>query len=280
MYITASMVPAILGLHKSVTPQAALRQLVRNYHGAPPEWERTVIEEWDEFQRPNAVFEYMGVTGQAIHDAERFVDGAFVATPDGFIQEQGREDWGVIKIRTPFHRRDISDASGFDSLLEQDRFYAQMQIEMLCTGTKWGIFYQWAPKCYCLEYVEFNEDWVRENKRQLSIFFHGELLPSIQNPADHLAPKRKSFDNAKLRRLISEIDDAREQIAQASAHLEGLMVSLSLQAKGDRTVVCGRNLTKHVRPGPIDVEKLIKNHLPDVDVSPYRGPSKIEWELS
>lgn len=280
MYITASMVPAILGLHKNMSPEAALRQLVRGYHHAPPEWERTVIEEWDEFQRPNAVFDFMGITGQAIHDADRFFEGIFTATPDGFIQSDARDDWGVIKIRTPFHRREAREPSEFEELAEQDRFYAQMQIEMHCTGLLWGAFYQWAPRTHRLEFVEFDPQWLAENRTELERFYFRDLRQGIEAPADHLAPKRKSFDNAKLRRLIAEIDDAREQIAQASAHLEGLMVSLSLQAKGERTTVCGRKLTKIVKPGAVDVEKLIENHLPGFDVSPYRGPSKIEWELS
>lgn len=51
-------------------------------------------------------------------------------------------------------------------------------------------------------------------------------------------------------------------------------------ANGCNAEICGRKLTKVEKKGSVSYAKVVKDHCPKVDLSPYTGAPSTYWKLS
>lgn len=271
--VTASMVGAILGVAPYMTRDDAMRRMVRDYHGAEPEFTGNVATAWGTQNEDGARFEFTLSTGIAVEQCGFFTrDDWAGASPDGLTSDRG-----LIEIKCPFGLKDKEDPK-FKTAEEQQHYYAQMQFQMWVTGKPFTHFWQWTPKGTRHEIVYYNIRWVLENLPKLRAFY-SEYLKEIGNP-DHLQPRRKVVETVNARKLLDEYDDLALSIEFAEARKNEIMAELEKMADGRDSLIWGRKFTKVEKAGSVSYAKVVKKKLPDLDLTPWTGKPSQYWKLS
>lgn len=273
--LTGSNVGAALGLNPWKTPDDLIRQMVREYHGAEPEFTGNAATEYGNLHEPLAVMEYMGKTGLHPEETGFHVHPEYDwlgASPDALI-----EDDGILEVKCPFGLRNKKGEDlVFKTAEEQPHYYAQIQVEMACTGREKAHFYQWTKHGDSLEVVPFNLQWWEENLFKLREFYEW-YLSEIDNPI-HLEEKQKEINTFLTQKLIQEWDTLSATIDDAEARKKEIMAELVKIAKGRDAVLWGRKLTKVERKGNIQYTKIPE--LKGLDLEQYRGKPSEYWRLS
>lgn len=166
--ITGSVSGAILGLNPYMTPEAVMRRLVRDYHGQESEFTGNIATEYGQNHEPLALIDYINKTGNAVDEVGFFVHPVYDwlgASPDGIVNNET-----VLEIKCPFSLRNEL-LPQFKSIESQPHYYAQLQLEMACTGKEQAHFYQWNQYADSLEIVPFNQQWFNDNLPKLKAFY-------------------------------------------------------------------------------------------------------------
>lgn len=270
--LTGSNVGAALGLNPWKDHRDLVREMVREYHGAEREFKGNVATEYGTMHEPGATVEYELETGNKVQECGFFALGDFWgASPDGLIGDDG-----LIEIKCPYGQRDKNPPQ-FKSIYEQPHYYAQIQMELKCTGRKWCHFYQWSMHGTNLETVYFDPDFFREHEYALEDF-RSFYEQELKNP-DHLKPKRKQIESAKASQLVEEYNDLQDAIDHATARKKEVMAELVELAGEQNADICGKKLTKVEKQGSVSYAKVVKDHLPKLDLEPYRGKPTEYWML-
>jgi putative phage-type endonuclease len=268
--ITGSSVGAILGLSPFMKPDDVMRNMVREYHGAESEFKGNAATEWGVFNERGAAREYEMETGNKVQECGFITRGDWLgASPDGLI-----EDYGLVEFKCPYSMR--KGESRFKTAREQMHYYAQMQFQLYVTGRDYCDFYQWAPHGTRLEVVHVDSSFINENLPKLKAFYDA-FLQERDNPARHLAPKRLELSAPQI---IAEYDDTVEAIRLYEERKKELVDRLVELSDGRDAVFGDRKLTYVKKAGSVSYAKVVKDHLPGVDLEPYRGSPSEYWSLS
>lgn len=268
--ITGSRVGAILGLSPFNKPKDVMRAMVRDYHGAESEFVGNIATNYGTANEPAATFDFELETGLNVDETGFHVHQEHVwlgASPDGFIGDDA-----LIEIKCPFSKRESAD---FVSYVEQPHYYAQMQIEMYCTGRKLCHFFQWSPLGTMTEIVEFSQAWINENLPKLKAFYD-EYLIEIKSPDKHLSDlvQTKEADS-----LVKEYLAAKTAMEAAKERMDEAKEKIIAIADGKKANVSGLLVFKTDRQGAIAYAKAIKDLMPDADLEAYRGKSTEYWTV-
>lgn len=269
--ITASSVGAILGHAPYATRDDVMRRMVREYHGAPEEFEGNIATEYGTRNEAGALTEYVMETGNDVEQIG-FVTREHWAgcSPDGLIGENGG-----LEIKCPFGLRK-DEAPAFKTLKEQPHYYDQIQFSLWVTGRKWWDFYQWSPNGTMLERVEVDELWQGFSLPHLRQF-HAEYVDERKTPDVHLEPKRPIIDTPEAHRIMAEYDQICEALDRAEERKKELLADMVKIAGEKNVVFAGRKLTKTEKAGAIAYAKAVKALIPDADLEPYRGKPSSYW---
>lgn len=269
--ITASMVGAILGHAPNLTRAGAMRRMVRDAHGAEPEFTGNIATEYGVHNEPGALAEYQMEVGNKV-DAVGFIvrEDWAGCSPDGLIGNHCG-----LEIKCPFGKRK-DEVPQFKPLAEQPHYYDQVQFSLWVTGRKYWHFYQWSPRGTILETVYPDQKWQDENLPKLRQFY-AEYLHECANPAPHLEARRLEIDTLEAARIIAEYDQLTEAIENAEARKKELLAEMVRQTGGKDAVFAGRNLTKIVKQGSVSYAKAIAELLPDADLGKWRGKPSEYW---
>ncbi len=270
--ITGSRVGAILGLNPWATPESVMRDMVREYHGAPSEFTGNAATAYGSFHEQFALQDLQEILGKEIKecgDNEVFSihpqHDWLGATPDGRVGPFG------VEIKCPYSKRDDIEPS-FKSAKEQMHYYAQMQYEMACAGTEMVYFFQWSKNCHIVEQVHLDQKFIDETMGILEDFYNRYLI-EIENPA-HLEPlvieipHHLAADEYKIAR--GDMEAAKEKMEAAKAQLVEL-------AGGKKAKIAGLTVYEVEKKGSVSYAKVVKEHCPGVDLEPYRGKSSKYW---
>lgn len=276
--ITGSMVGAILGVNPYMTPEDAMRTMVREALGAEREFTGNVATEWGSHHEEGAEFEYTLLTGRTVTECGFFeYEDWLGASPDGLLG-----DGGVLEIKCPFGIRN-DEAPTFKRIKEElPYYYAQVQIEMLCTDRSYCHFYQWTPHGEDLQTINACEEWRAENIPLLKMFYEDFLL-ELKN-GEHLQPKRPKLNKRDAVLLVEEIDDLDEALERAKLRRAEAMAEL-VELAGNRDVeINGRKLTSVKKAGSISYSKIVKKLRPkgltDKYLDKFRGKPSSYWKLT
>lgn len=271
--VTGSNVGAILGLNPWRTADDVLRQMVREYHGAPRDFTGNAATEYGSFHEDGAIAEFTMEHGLKVEPCGFFVHPEhdwLGASPDGLIGEDG-----VFEVKAPYSKRYSSE---FNPLDEQPHYAAQVQIEMACAQRTLCHFYQWSPKGTKLEEVKIDHSFLEWAIPELKSFYD-RFLSEIDNK-EHLEPKRKKIDSMMAEKLVQEYDELTDTVERSTQRKKEILEALVALAKGRDSDVCGKKLTRVHRKGSISYAKLVKDHCPNVDLAPYTGKPSEYWKLS
>lgn len=272
--VTGSVAGAILGLDPNTSREAALRRLVRDWHGAEPEFSGNIATRHGQAHEDGATFDFIMETGLDVTPVGflRYEDW-LGASPDGMTS-----DGGVLEVKVPFGKRNDT-APVFKTLAEQPHYYAQVQVEILCANASHAWFWQWSAHGTKLERVEIDQAWRDENLPRLKQF-HAELMDAIRTPDEHLAPRRVVIDTLAASRLLREWDEMAEAEDRARERKAAILDELVLMAGNSDAEVCGRKLTRVNRAGAISYAKALAELAPGADLEKWRGQPSSSWRLS
>jgi len=272
--ITASAVGSIMGLAPYSTRADVMRRMVREYHNAPSEFNGNAATEYGTFHEEGAISEFCMETGLKVEPAP-FVPLTdwLGASPDGYVSD-GR----LIEVKCPYGLRKGGE---FKSINDQKHYYAQIQLQMLCTGRDECYFFQWSPHGAKTEIVKFDNDFYLEMYNQVSIFYTEYLIErELPTAEKYLNDKtKKVFDESELTEMMNEyqaLNRSKEQIEERQKELLNGLVALTDEKGGS---IAGHTLYKTEKQGAISYSKAIKELLPSADLEPYRGKPSEYWSI-
>jgi len=273
--LTGSNIGAALGVNPWKTPEDLIRQMVREYHGAESEFTGNIATEYGRLHEPLATMDYMSLSGNMVDDTGFHVHPLhdwLGASPDGFV-----DDCGVVEVKCPFGQRNKNPPE-FETCADQSHYFAQVQMEMACTGRQWCDFYQWAKHGDSLERIDYDPKWFTDNLPVLLSFYH-RYINELENPV-HLEDKHKEINTITAQKLIDEYDELSATIDDSTARKKEVLSEIVKISKERNSLVCGRKLTLVERKGSIAYAKVVKEHLKDLDLKPYTGKPSEYWRLS
>jgi hypothetical protein len=260
-------------------PEQALRRMVRDYHNVESEFTGNIATEYGSLNEPIAQLDYTNKTGNLVNECGFFVHPEhdwLGASPDGIFENNMGEQC-ILEIKCPFGLRNEL-LPQFKPLAEQPHYYAQVQIEMACTGIKQAHFYQWNKYGDSLEIVTFNQEWFDDAIIKLLAFYNC-FLSEIDNP-EHLNDIVKTIESKQATTLLSEYDQLGETIDNATQRQKEIIVELAKIANNKNAVINGRKFSQITRQGAISYAKAIKDLLPNADLTKYQGKPTSYWKLS
>lgn len=267
--VTGSRVGAILGLSPFQKPKDVLRAMVRDYHGAESEFTgnpaTTYGQQFEAFAQGDFELETgldVDQVGLVVHPSHEWL----AASPDGLIDHDA-----VLEIKCPFGKRDSAE---FASIIDQPHYYAQVQIEMYCTGRKRCHFYQWSSQGSRLETVDFSMTWIESNLHKLREFYDW-YLSELDNEA-HLTDLVQTKEATSL---AERYKAAKAAMESAKAEMDAAKKELIALADGKKTNVSGLLVYPIERKGSVKYAQVVKDHLPDLDLSEYMGASTKTWGI-
>src|SRR5699024_2322278 len=223
--LTASRAGAALGIIPWQKPDYLNLAIVRDAHGAEPEFSVNVATRRGNDHEPLAVLDYMSETGNVVEEAGFYVHPEHEwlgASPDGFVGDDA-----LIEIKCPFSLRNGGE---FKSMVDQPHYYAQIQVQLAATGRGTCFFYQWAPHGTRTEVVEFSESWWAENLPRLHEFYQ-RYLEELNNPA-HLVERTKTINGKRYEELLARYDELRRIQDNARAEQKEILDALVEAAGG------------------------------------------------
>jgi hypothetical protein len=276
--ITMGQVAAILGVSPSMKRSTVLRDMVRAYHGAPSEYVANIAAEYNEDYRETAEAAFTNKYKLEVTKADTKKQHKILSSHPVTV-ESPKLGKVLLFIRTPYGQRSALDPEDFKSLDEQPHMFAQIQVEMLLAGVTKGIFFQWSALSSTFAVVDLDQAWLDTNLPQLDAFY-AEYKEATKDKL-HLEPLRKTIDNEKVRKLLSEWDDLCVAVGNANSRKAEIMAALKETAK-DKSAILGdgRLLTKAEKKGAVSYADMVKKLLPNEDTEPYRGSPSESWTLT
>lgn len=268
--ITASIVGAILGNNPWMTRDDAMRRMVRDYHGAEPEFTGNIATEYGNANEPNAILDFQMETGLTVSKSKFIMREDWAGcTPDGLCSD----GWG-LETKCPFGLRDGGE---FKPLWAQPHYEDQIQFSLWVTGWPGWHFVQWQPNDFYHVDVTPCPDWQDTNIPRLRQFY-AEYLDELENP-DHLQPKRVTIDTPEAARMVREYDELCEQIELATERKKDLLADM-VRVAGERNAdFAGRRLTLTTRAGAVSYKKALDHYAPNADTSKFTGKPTEYWGL-
>lgn len=269
--ITGSMVGALLGISPYMTKEQAVRSIVRDVKGAPSEFVGGPHIDWGVANEATAIAQFELETGLTVEETgfHAHPNGWLGASPDGLI--------GVgqlIEVKCPFGARKTGELKTFS---QQPHYYAQMQIEMECTGRILAWFYQWTPTNTSCVSVHRDDKWLAEHLPILEAIYF-EIQDELDNP-EHLEPLRVEINTNRSKMLIDEYMQLKEAKENAEERLKEVHAEIVELTGGKNALIYGHKVTKVEKAGSVSYAKVVKEHLPDLDLDPYKGKPSEYWRI-
>ena len=264
--ITGSNVGAILGCDPFRKPSDVMRAMVRAAVGAESEFKGNIATEYGTKFESFAIADLEMEAGLNVVETGFHVSTEFEwlgASPDGLINDDA-----VLEVKCPYGKR---DSDQFKSTIEQPHYFAQMQIEMLCTGRKKCHFYQWSQLGSVLDLVEFSQVWIDENIPKLKDFYD-KFLIELKSPDKHLLDLVTTREAKELASVFSRARDEIKRLKEVQDDARDQLIAL---ADGKKSNISGVLVYPISRQGSVQYKNIPE--FSGVDLNQYRGKSTESW---
>jgi putative phage-type endonuclease len=265
--ITGSIAGAILGYSPYMTREDAMRSMVREWVGAPSEFEGNVATEWGKFNEKSAILDFELETGLSVEPCGFSNIGWLGATPDGFIGDDA-----VLEVKCPYNLKN-NETPIFKTIDEQLHYKAQIHIEMYANIRKKCYFFQWCPFGHFLQVVDFDGDFFEEIFQKLKAFYD-EYLIERENPEKYLEEKVKEIDAPQF---YDAYIKAKAVLEEAELALDKAKNDLIKLANGKKSKIGDLLIYEVERDGSVSYAKAIKDLMPSADLEAYRGKPSKYW---
>lgn len=263
--LTASRIPAILGLSPHNTADDVLREMVREYFGYEREFKGNIATDWGNENEQTALNDletqanlFIAGCGLVNHPKHKII----AASPDGLTVNS------IVEVKCPYNKKIFE-------LKDRQDYYMQMQVQMACTGKQSGIFFVWTPNQSSIEHVDYEESCLKDALPQLN-GFHRQYIDAIKSEEGnlHLEPlevQRNDSEWIEAEERYAALLEASEQAKRKAedAKLELVELSNGKKSRGSKFLVFQSQIE-----GSVSYSKAIKELLPNADLSAYRGKPK------
>lgn len=266
--VTGSVAGAILGVSPFMSANDVMRQMVRDYHNLPSEIPDNPAFAYGRFHETLAIrdfeMQYHKVEPCGFFAYEDWLG----ASPDGLVNDDA-----VIEVKCPYKYRTKNPE--FLTLAMQPHYYAQVQLEMLCTGRQRAWFYQWSPIGDQVEVVLRDQAWLDVNLPRLRAFYDQYLIER-ENPDKYIL---KHIDTLYVNKLLDEYDELKEAEDRAVERKKAIIKEFEIITGGESAILGeNRKFTKVERAGQVAYAKACKDY--KINVEPYRGKPSEYWKLT
>lgn len=280
--VTGSEVGAILGFSPHDTRQEVMYRKVAEYQGI--ELPRNVFLNDVIFQYGKSM-EPLALEALSIHLNREIKKTKFYkfsnwlgATPDGELFNTFGS-LAVSEVKCPYSKRDDQNPV-FDSIFsyKMRHYYAQVQIEIVCSGAIQCYFYQYSPYGEKLEIVYHDFDWCNDNIPKLEEFWNEYIklreIP-MEKPTDILTIESTELEMEikNYLRINKEISDLK---IIAKEKMEWIVKEV-----GKKDAKIGRYKIKKIkRKGDIDFNGLLLSYNLRPDFDQFRGKDSEYFKIS
>jgi len=272
--ITASSVGAILGQSPHRTRSSILRTMVRQHHGLDDEFRGNPATEWGVANEANAIGAYEMWTGRAVRKCGFFPKGdRYGASPDGIVGNNG-----IIEIKCPYAIRMDPEPVEFKSIKDQRHYFSQVQFQMWATDSHWCDFFQWTVNDFKLEEVERDGEYIEWMLAELAEFW-AEFQAAIADPDEHLEDVYGVVDTPRARQMVEEYDQLTEAMERATERRKELLGEMVAMAGHRKSHFGGRKLIQINKDGAVSYANVVKEMLPKLDLTKWRGKPSSYWQL-
>ena len=264
--ITGSNIGAILGCDPFRKPKDVMRAMIRSALKADSEFTGNIATQYGTKFEPFALADFEMETGLDVIETGFHVSSDYDwlgASPDGLV---GIDE--VLEIKCPFGKRESSD---FKSILDQPHYYAQMQIEMLCTGRKKCHFYQWSNVGSNLDVIELSQLWLDENLPKLKSFYDQYLI-ELKTPDKHLLDL---VQTKEAKELVEKFTKAKAEMDAQKTIVDDCKKKLIAIADKKKSNISGVLVYPIERKGAVQNKNIPE--LKDVDLEKYRDKPTSTW---
>lgn len=255
--VTGSQVGAIL----NISPFSDREKLMIEWL-TEKKFEGNVATQWGINHEKDAKATYEKLMNDTVKEASFVVHPKHSwlgASPDGYVGEHT-----LVEFKCPFDLRN-DPKPAFKDLEDMPHYYAQIQIQLYCTGRTHCHFLQWTPHNAQLEIVEFSQKWIDENLDNLKDFYN-EFLVRSETVGDDAA-------------LCEEYHELKRLADEAKANLDEHKKLLIAKADGKKRIYGDVQCYPTKRQGSVNYSKIVKEHLPDLDLTPYKGKPSTTWTV-
>lgn len=268
--ITASRIPAVLGISPYQTRSALMREMVREHFGDPKEFTGNPATDYGTEHEADVIAEYemligapvtrtFGDQGTIVHPKHDFL----AATPDAMTDEK------IVECKAPWRSR-------YTSVAERPDYEVQIRLQMEVTGFKAGDLAIWhVDRPLIIDPVKHDPRWLKSVLPTIESFM-AEFHETIGNPelaAKHREPLVDVRTDAPwveaatewldLDYMVKLYEDRRTAIAE---RLKAL--SPDKPARG-----AGVNFMRYSRRGAVDYRRLLADLKIQADLEHYRKPA-------
>lgn len=273
--ITASAAGAFLGNHPYMTRDQAIRRMVREAKGAEQEFTGNAATDYGEEHEQDAL-EWLAMELDAVLGPCSFFpyEDWLGASPDA-IGVDG-DDKFLVEVKCPYGARKTGD---FKDLEDQPHYYAQIQLQMFCTGIHRTAFVQWSSGGARYRWVDYDEGYVEHDLLPALWDAYQEYQKELDNPA-HLEPLEKDLSaDSNFRVLEDRYVQAASQKDELDAELKALKEQMVAhaghsKARGAKVIVFPVE-----KKGSIAYAKALKEIAPDADLEQYRGKPSVSYSV-
>jgi putative phage-type endonuclease len=272
--VTASRVGAILGHNPYQSPEDTMREMVREFHKCPREFEGNIATEWGNKHEEEAITDYMIETGNISKD-HGFIPYADWAgcSPDGLIGENGG-----LEVKCPFGKKLFKAA-------DREYYLDQVLFSLFITDRDWWDFSVWDSKGG-LTVERFTKetavDWWKKHEQTL-IDFHNKYLTVIASKelsAPHVKDLERELFDSEFAKLAEDFKQAKALFDEAKAQLDEAKAELTLRAISEdikKVKGFGVSVCKTTKKGNIQYAKI--KELKKLDLESYRAKSSVFWTV-
>tara|TARA_R110001599_G_scaffold173340_2_gene365154 strand:+ start:7389 stop:8270 length:882 start_codon:yes stop_codon:yes gene_type:complete len=270
--ITASRVGAILGHNPYQSADDTMREMVREFHGCPREFEGNIATEWGNKHEEEAITDYMIETGNIS------VDHGFIAyedwagcSPDGLIGDNGG-----LEVKCPFGKKLFKAA-------DREYYLDQVLFSLYITDRDWWDFSVWDSKGGLTVETftkETAQDWWKEYEQAL-IDFHSKYLFTIASKelsAPYIKDLERELVDSEFEELTERYKQAKALSDEAAEQLKEVKAELILRAESEdikKVSGFGVSVSRVEKKGNIQYAKIPE--LKKMDLEKHRAKSSMYW---
>ena len=238
-------------------------RMIREYRGEDVTIKDNPALDYGTRSEPLAVSQFEQETGLKADPAGFVVSSQYPwlgASPDGYVGEDA-----LLEVKCPYGMK-RSEEPEFKPISLMPHYYAQVQIQMICTDRNMCYFAQWAPNGFKREIVYRDPHWEKHNIPILKCFYDQYLL-------------RRNADTIQEDALVEEYFALKEEKTKTENRMKEILQELVAATNEQGGEINGHKLYKVEKEGSVSYAKAIKDIAPDVDLEPYRGKPSEYWVL-
>ena len=269
--ITGSRCAAVLGVNPYAKREDVLREMVREYAGAPREFTGNDATRHGQEHEPDALAAYEAERGVMTYGGGEIVlhplHDFLAVTPDGLVGHDG-----LVECKAPYRGK-------YTTIAEVPYYVPQVQLQLACTGRDWCDFVVWRGGAISVDRVAVDQDWLPSVLPQLVEFMdvYRDAIAHPDNIAEYTGDKVRA-DKA-WRDAADDYLTALGMLGDVERAVKAKRDRL-LELAGDSSVKgCGVQVIRSERAGSVAYAQALKALAPDADLTPFTGKPSVVFTV-